>query len=139
MQSVNTMQIFSHAAVRERMSASGEAMPIRKKKSFPSSFSIYFFRRLFPLKIYCPCAVQTLHLLTLRFPVRFPVSESQHKVKDLSQGLRTVYLVYVTLAAVMPTYALCTYQGLGRVEVVGAKIKTMMFLDRQNSFMYFRN
>lgn len=63
--------------------------------------------------------------------MRSPVSEIQHKVKDLSQGLRTVSSVYVTMAAVMPTDTLCTY--LGRSIV---KIKTMMFLNKL-SFMYF--
>lgn len=95
-----------------RLPAWCKAMPIRKKrKSFPSSFSIYFPTRLFPLKIYSPFAVQTLHLLTLRFLVQGPVSESQHKVKDLSQGLRTVFLVH-RMSRWLPScqpYALCTF------------------------------
>lgn len=92
------MQIFGHAAERERTSASGEAMPIRKKSLSPHHFPFIPPVDSFHLRFIAllPYKRASLQMLTLRFPAWSPVSESQHKVEDLSQGLGTVFLVYVT-------------------------------------------
>lgn len=102
---IDTMQIFGHAAEREGTSASGEAMPMRKKSLSPHHFPCIPPVDSFHLRFIAllPFKRASLQMLTLRFPVWSPVSESQHKVEDLSQGLGTVFLVYVTSAAVVPT------------------------------------